>query len=141
MALVELVGPDAEIYAIDKDARALCSQERAMRSRFPVTTLHQLVADFTRPLALPVLDGIVVANALHFQRDQDEVVRLLRSYLRPSGRLLIVEYNTEHGNLAVPYPVPYSRWRSLATQAGFAHTELLTKRPSRFLHEIYSAAS
>ncbi|MSQ35696.1 MAG: class I SAM-dependent methyltransferase [Dehalococcoidia bacterium] len=141
MALAELVGPGAVIYAIDRDARVLRTQEVAVHSRFPGITFHHVVADFARPLALPVLDGIVIANALHFQRDQDEVVRLLCDYLRPGGRVLVVEYNIEHGNAAVPYPVPYSQWESLATNAGLTHTELLATRPSRFLREIYSGAS
>ena len=33
------------------------------------------------------------------------------------------------------------RWEELALEAGFSDTELLARRPSRFLREIYSAAS
>ena len=55
--------------------------------------------------------------------------------------MLVVEYNTERSNFPVPYPVPYARWQTLARGAGFDHTELLTRRPSRFLREIYSAVS
>ncbi len=141
LALAELVGPGGEIYAVDRDASALHANERAMRARFPQARVQYQTADFTLPLALPLLDGIVMANALHFQRDQDGVVRLLRGYLRPGGRLLIVEYNIERGNFAVPHPMPYSRWERLADDAGFEHTELLARRPSRFLREIYSAVS
>ena len=89
----------------------------------------------------PTSHCIVMANALHFEQAQVEVVQLLRSYLRPAGRLVIVEYNIDRGNFAVPYPVPYRRWERLAQEAGFVHTELLATRPSRFLREIYSAAS
>ena len=141
LALAELIGPGGEIYAIDKRASALREMERAMHSRFPATKVRCCVADFTRPLDLPLLEGIVMANALHFQRDQEAVVRTLRSYLRPGGRVLVVEYNIAHGNFAVPHPVPFARWEELARQAGFEHTELLATRPSRFLREIYSAAT
>jgi SAM-dependent methyltransferase len=112
-----------------------------MRARFPETKVRYVSADFSRALDLPALDGIVSANALHFSEDQTHVVELLGSYLRPGGRLLVVEYNTTHSNFAVPYPVPYPHWQTLAHGAGFAHTELLAQRPSRFLREIYSAAS
>jgi SAM-dependent methyltransferase len=141
LALAELIGPGGEIYAIDRNARALQTQAEAMRRQFPRIKAHQQVADFTLPLDLPPLDGIVVANALHFQRDPADVVRLLRSYLRPDGRFLIVEYNIERGNYAVPYPISYPRWVELAGQAGFARTALLATRPSRFLREIYAAVS
>ncbi|CAN5431195.1 hypothetical protein BH10CHL1_BH10CHL1_17310 [soil metagenome] len=141
LALAELLGPTAEIYSVDKDAGALREQERAIRIQFPQTTVHYQNADFTRPLKLPMLDGIVMANSLHFQRNQMDVVQTVHNYLRPGGRLLVVEYNIDKGNFAVPYPVPYTTWEKLARGAGFAHTHLLMTRPSRFLHEIYSAAS
>jgi hypothetical protein len=66
---------------------------------------------------------------------------MLRSYLQPDGRFLIVEYNIDRGNFAVPYPISYRRWVELSQQAGFSHTKLLATRPSRFLREIYAAAS
>ncbi len=112
-----------------------------MRARFPQARVRYQAADFTLPLTLPMLDGMVMANALHFQSGQDAVVQRLRGYLRPGGRLLIVEYNIEDGTPAVPHPVPYSRWERLARDAGFEQTELLARRPSRFLREIYSAVS
>ena len=141
LALADLIGPEGEIYAVDRDASALCRNAEAMRERFPHTHVHYQVADFTQPLTMPLLDGIVMANALHFQRDQKVVVPSLREYLRPAGRLLIVEYNIDRGNFAVPHPVPYRRWEELAGAAGFEHTVLLATRPSRFLREIYSSVS
>jgi SAM-dependent methyltransferase len=141
LALAELVGADAEIFVIDWDARALRVNERAMKERFEHTRVHYQVADLTKPLEVRPLDGSVMANALHFQRDHQAVVGLLRQRLRPGGRMLIVEYNLARPNAAVPHPVPFERWEELAREAGFGHTELLAKRPSRFLHEIYSAVS
>jgi hypothetical protein len=55
--------------------------------------------------------------------------------------MVVVEYNIERSNGAVPYPVPFARWRLLAGGAGFEQTELLHRRPSRHLREIYSALS
>jgi hypothetical protein len=66
---------------------------------------------------------------------------MLRSYLRPDSRFLIVEYNIDRGNFAVPYPISYRRGVELSRQADFSHTKLLATRPSRFLREIYAAAS
>src|SRR5438477_13039401 len=68
LALADLIGPEGEIYSVDTDRRALQEQERAMRARFPTTTVHYIVADFTRPLDLPTLTGVVMANSLHYQR-------------------------------------------------------------------------
>lgn len=112
-----------------------------MQARFPKVRVTYHEADFSLPLALPRLDGIVMANTLHFQKDQAAVISAVREYLRPAGLLLVVEYNIDRGNFAVPHPVPYVRWERLAREAGFEHTALLAKRPSRSFHEIYSAVS
>lgn len=143
LALAELLDPAGEIYSVDKDRGALRTQERDLQAQFPQTTVHYLVADFIQPLNLPLLDGLVLANALHFQKyaAQDRVIRLLKSYLRPRGRLILVEYNIDRGNVWVPYPLAYSSWEKLAQRTGFAYTQLLATAPSRFLREIYSAVS
>lgn len=142
LALAELIGPGAELYSIDRDGGALQEQERQMRARYPEMAVHYRRADFTHLLDdLPPLDGIVAANALHFQRHSEPVVQLLKRYLGPGGRLIVVEYNVDTGNFAVPYPLPYAQWERLARRCGFHQTRLLATRPSRFLHEIYSAVS
>ena len=141
LALAELLGPDVVIYAVDKDRQALRQLERRMNSHFPNVTLHLHPDDFTHPLDLPTLDGIVMANALHFVQEKAPVVRQLRGYLKPEGRLLLVEYNTDRGNHWVPHPLSYPNWTALAKQCGFIHTQKLAFRPSRFLGEIYSALS
>lgn len=143
LALAELLGLDGEIYSVDQDQGALRTQERTMQSRFRQTSVHYLAADFTRPLELPSLDGLVLANALHFQPygRQRQLIQRLQSYLRPGGRLILVEYNVDRGNFWVPHPLSYQSWEKLARECGFAHTQRLAMRPSRFLKEIYAAAS
>jgi SAM-dependent methyltransferase len=143
LALADLLGSGGEIVSVDRDERALREQTRALAARYPATTLRTVTADFTRPLKLPPLAGLLMANALHFQRDQDKgpVLDLLRGYLEPGGRLILVEYGTDHGNHWVPYPLSFASWERLAAAHGFAETRLLARRPSRFLGEIYAALS
>jgi SAM-dependent methyltransferase len=141
LALADLIGPAGVIYSIEQDRSDLAQQERALRERFPNTIVHTRLVDFTRPIDLPALDGIVMANSLHFHRQPGPIVQLLKSYLRPHGRFILIEYNIEQGNSAVPYPVSFVQWEQLAARCGFMHTRLLLTRPSRFLKEIYSAVS
>jgi SAM-dependent methyltransferase len=145
LALADLVGPAGQIYSVDKDANALREQEQALRARFPDVPVRTTIADFTRRLDLPPLDGVVLANALHFvpnrHGEQEEVVQLIKSYLRPGGRLVLVEYNADEGNQWVPYPLSYTTWEKVARRCGFAATRRLATVPSRFLKEIYSAVS
>lgn len=141
LALAELLGPGAQIYSVDKKRSALRRQEQEMGRRFPGIKLQTITADYTRPLDLPPLDGVVMANALHFQRRKDGVLQLIRGYLKPDGRLILVEYNVDRGNFWVPHPLSYSSWEKLAEQNGFTGTRLLNTRPSSFLREIYAAVS
>ena len=141
LALADLIGPAGVIYSIEQDRSALAQQARSLRERFPNSIVHYHAADFTRPFDLPALDGIIMANALHFHRHKEPIVQLLKSYLHSQGHFILVEYNIEQGNSAVPYPVSYRLWEELAQRCGFVRTRLLKTRPSRFLKEIYSAVS
>ncbi len=141
LALADLLGAGGEIYSVDLDRRTLAEQERAMTSRFHSTLVHYIAADFSKPLELPPLAGIIMANSLHYQRDKGPVLQLLRGYLQPGGRLIMVEYNSDKGNPWVPYPLSYASWEALARRNGYADTRLLARLPSRFLGEIYSAVS
>jgi ubiquinone/menaquinone biosynthesis C-methylase UbiE len=141
LALAELLGAGGIIHAVDRDRRALDQLARALRAAYPGVDLHLRVADFTQTLPLPPLDGIVMANSLHFVEAKGAVLAQVRGSLRAGGRLVVVEYNTDRGNRWVPFPFSFATWQSLARQAGFAHTELLATHPSSFLGEFYAAAS
>jgi len=140
LALRELIGPLAAIYAVDKDRGALRELEKAHRDLFgSADHLHLLRGDFSRPLELPALDGVVMANSLHFFKDKENVLRHMRTLLKPGGTLLLVEYNVDSGNLWVPHPLSFETYRALAQRAGFTEPRLLATVPSRFLREFYSA--
>lgn len=140
LALRELAGPEAVIYAVDQSRGALGELQQAHRARFGDSTdPHLLPADFSHALALPPLDGIVMANSLHFFRDKERILRHVRTLLKPGGTLLLVEYNVDTGNPWVPYPLSFDTWRGLAPRAGFSEPELLARHPSSFLREFYSA--
>ena len=131
-ALAELLGPGAHITAVDKDARALGGIRPGIETR---------VADFTRPLDLHDLDGIVMANSLHFVRDKAPVLESVRDMLRPGGRLIVVEYSTDRGNPWVPHPFTYATYVRMAEAAGLLGTEQLHSVPSRYFGSMYSAVS
>ena len=144
LALRELVGINAEIFAVDKDQRAL----KELREEFLVRTnsidhLTLVPVDFSRSsFDLPLkLDGIVMANSLHFFKDKEKILRHVQKFLKPNGALIIVEYNVDSGNLWVPHPLTFETYRTLAPRAGFSEPRLLAKAPSRFLKEFYSAVA
>ena len=140
LALRELIGPDATIYAVDKDRSRLNGLEQACRLRFgDSNNLHIISGDFTHSLNLPVLDGVVMANSLHYFKDKGKVLHHVSTFLKPEGALLLVEYNVDRGNPWVPYPLSFETWRNLAPRVDFSEPRLLAKHPSSFLREFYSA--
>lgn len=140
LALRELVGPEATIYAVDRDGAALRRLKKDHLARFNTDgNLILLPNDFSRPLSLPPLDGIVMANSLHYFREKEGILRHVRGFLKPNGMLFLVEYNVDEGNLWVPYPLSFETFRILAPFAGFTEPRLLGKAPSSFLNEFYSA--
>ncbi len=131
-ALALLLGPGAHTTAVDKDARALRAIDGGIETR---------VADFTKPLDLHDLDGVLMANALHFVRVKPPVLESVRSMLKPGGRLIVVEYATDRGNPWVPHPFSFETWKRLAADAGFVGTEQIGSVPSRYFGSMYSALS
>jgi ubiquinone/menaquinone biosynthesis C-methylase UbiE len=141
LALLELLGSDARIYAIDRDATALAGLSLPASTRDRVTFL---VADFTQPFELPngddaEADGMLIANALHFARDQADVLARLSARLKPGGRMVIVEYDQRGPSPWVPFPVTPSELARVAKTAGLTPPEVTATRPSAYGGTIYVA--
>ena len=138
-ALAFLLGPAATIYAVDRSSSALAGLQAASAR---AAKLIPVLGDFTHSLDLPMLDGILMANALHFVRDQVPVLRHLVRYLRPGGRFLVVEYVVHDSLRWVPYPVPFEQFQVLAAGAELAPPILVGRRrsPSTGI-EMYAAVA
>lgn len=140
LALREVTGPSVSIYAIDKDKSALRELENSFASRFHSTSnLMMIHADFSKSVTLPPLDGILMANSLHFFKDKIKVLKHIKTFLKPNGKLIMIEYNVDKGNMWVPNPFSFSTFESMCKEAGFDSPKLLATHPSRFLNGFYSA--
>jgi ubiquinone/menaquinone biosynthesis C-methylase UbiE len=142
-ALVELVGPSSRVYAVDQDPAAVSALARWSTSAPGVVPVE---ADFSRPFKLPhmednPLDGILLANALHFVRNAQTVLARLVTLLRPRGRVVLVEYDRRASSRWVPYPIPIALLPALASAAGLSTPRVTATRPSEYQGILYAAAA
>lgn len=140
-ALARTLGAGNTIYAVDDDASAV----RALHtlSTSPDARIVAVRADFSRSLDLPglsastLLDGILLANALHFVRDAVAVLTQLVHRLRAGGRVIVVEYDRRQASRWVPYPIPASHWPALASTAGLRDAAITAVRESEYAGYLY----
>ena len=141
--LYEQIGPYSEIYTVDKDQRALNALKQNFLKTYPDAHIHILHADLTKPLLLPPLDGIVLANALHFipNNQKASVLDDLSMKLKSKGKMIVVEYNANISNPAVPFPLNEEQFLQLARQLHLRKPQIVTKVPSSFLKEMYAGTA
>lgn len=138
--LYEQVGPECEIHAIDRSRRSLQILTNNFSESFPHAKLHSHNVDFRQAIDIPMLDGFVMANSLHFVQANQKHALLhhLVQFLKPSGRAIIVEYNSRKGNFAVPHPIDENGFRMLAEEVGLQDVCIAVKTPSSFMGEMYA---
>ncbi len=141
LALADILGSGGHILALDRDRWALADLAERVAARYPGTPVHTLTADFTAELPSGLFDGVLAANSLHFVADLAPLLAAIRTRLVPGGRLVLVEYDSEHGNPYVPHPISFASWQGLAAEAGLSEPALLHRAPSRFLGSIYGAVT
>lgn len=142
-ALARLVGPTGAVYAVERDASRVRALEQLARQighevHIPVTVRR---ADFTQTMDLPPLDGVLLANALHYvaSQAQAETLRRLSERIGPRGAMVIVEYDNRPPSQWVPYPISRPRLAVLARQGDLGEPELIGQRRSAFGGTMYSA--
>lgn len=126
-ALASLLPVNSRIFCIDKtDYHFPSYTQNGISLEF-----HKM--DFTEQ-SLPgtELDGILMANSLHFleDRDKEKLIPDLASSLKNDGSFLIIEYDTDQSSWWNPHPVPYSDIRKLFKTVGFTEIKKIGYRPS-----------
>lgn len=121
-----LLAPGSTIHAVDKSHQKI---EQSFNGNNIV--FHQL--DFSKAIfPFAQLDGMLMANSLHFINDKRNVLSRLRNLLRKEGQLLVIEYELEKGNPWIPYPIPYSSLEAQLKASGFPHVDRIGERKSLY---------
>lgn len=128
-ALAERLPRGSTIAALDRDALALMHVPDAFGGVHITKQVLDVVAE---RFPETELDGILLANVLHFVRDQAAFIRRIGTGLAPSGSVLVVEYDTDIPNPWVPHPRTFAHWSEPFSAGGFPVLTRLGDRPSAF---------
>jgi ubiquinone/menaquinone biosynthesis C-methylase UbiE len=141
-ALAELLGPTSRIYAVDRDPDAVAALKQVARTT--AANVSPVMGDFALPFDPPgsaLLDGMLFANSLHYVRDAKTVLARLVAWVKPGGRVVLVEYDRRMPNPWVPHPIPISRVSDLSEAAGLTPAKVVATRPSRYQGTLYVAVA
>jgi len=133
-ALTHLLEVGSHIYAVDKTKPGPIPSYNGV-------LVESRINDFVKDnLVLPPLDGILMANSLHYVSDKKTFLNKLSFLLKPTACLIIVEYDTDTPiQNWVPYPLSFQSLQNLFRQAGYETIIPIGKRASVYGRaDIYS---
>jgi trans-aconitate methyltransferase len=135
LALAAFLPEGSTIHAVDTDRTALAAIPH--NSGGVVVVPH--VGDFTlHGTGGHDVDGVLMANALHYVRDQDEFLRRLVGTMK-QPKLLLVEYDTDMATRWVPFPLSRKAAARRLADAGLSSVIDLGRRASVFRRaDIYA---
>lgn len=127
-ALATLLPSGSCIYAVDQNMKGFIASPEVIDVRVIPVEMDFESDDFP----FNNLDGILMANSLHFVEDKMKLIRKLESTFHGSGIFIVVEYDTDVANHWVPFPVSYLSLQKFFRLAGYSTITGLGERPSAF---------
>lgn len=131
-ALAHLLPSNSQIHAVDSNKRAL----QQLPNSFGTIAIQPHQLDFVSSLLpLQALDGVLMANSLHYVRDKHSFLEKLKKSLKPTAHFLIIEYDHANANPWVPYPIDFVALKSLMGR----EFHKVGEKASRFGGMMYAA--
>ena len=127
-ALASLLEDESTIYAVDKNISSF-DKNPSIKN----VLIKPVELNFERA-SLPFnnLDGILMANSLHYVKNKKDFFEKIKTYFKENGCFLIVEYDMETSSHWVPYPINFLSLKKLFHDVGFSFVEKISERPSAF---------
>lgn len=137
LALASILDSRSSIYAVDSNTSILSS----IPAKYNNTSIKKITTDFiVDDMPFNNLDGLLMANSLHYVKEKEAFVTRLKSYLNPDACFLVIEYDSNTSNLWVPYPLDFYSLKTLFTKLGYVNISKLNTRASIYGNRLmYSA--
>ena len=115
-ALASLLPDGSNIICVDKETQPIAPLYDGVSLQFEKADIQKINFEPSS------LSGILIANALHYVKDQKAFIKRLDTFLVQDASWIIVEYDTEASNRWVPYPVSFNRLKELFIGYGDVYT-------------------
>jgi trans-aconitate methyltransferase len=121
-ALNSLLPAGSHITAVDRE-----------NQRLGLPNVDFLRVNFERDdLKLSGLDGILMANAIHYVAEKAALIKKLEPMFTGSSRFIMIEYDTNRANPWVPFPITFEQLQTLFRALGYHKIVKVSERPSAY---------
>jgi ubiquinone/menaquinone biosynthesis C-methylase UbiE len=121
-ALNSLLSNGSHITAVDRKKQQL-----------DLPNVDFLQANFEHDnLKISGLNGILMANAIHYIADKAALVRKLEPMFKGSPLFIMIEYDTDRANPWVPFPITFKQLQTLFGTLGYYKIVKVSERPSAY---------
>ena len=128
-ALTSFLPEESSIHAIDLNEKTI----REIPDSYNGVSIKKSVLDFTSDsLVLDRMDGIMMANSLHYVKEKAPFLKRMIESLNTGGYFLLVDYDMKRVNRWVPYPLEIASAEELFLYCGAQSFKILNKRKSVF---------
>jgi len=133
-ALAHLLPPGSSVTAVDRVPQRLNKIiGNSVSIQFQQSDINLESFD------LPTLDGILMANSLHYIQEIESLIKRLERYFYKEKQFLIIEYEANSSNPWVPFPITFSKLTVLFDSLGYEAITKINERPSSFGGSMYAA--
>ena len=134
LALAGLLPYGSHLLAIDHKPQPLPKESaNGVQITFQLADIMD-VANYGRNV-----DGIMMANSLHYILEKRKLLSELEKLMLSNVQFLLIEYDTDHANPWVPYPIKFNQLNQLFPKNNLV-IKKLGERPSIYGHnKIYAA--
>jgi len=95
-ALAKAVGPTGKVYAEDVDQGLLDAIGRKQKE-FQIANIVTVLGKFTDPMLPANVDLAMINDVLHHVEDRATFLKNLGKYIKPGGRIAVIEFIPEKG--------------------------------------------
>jgi len=133
-ALAHLLAPGSSIIAVDSLPQRL---NKTVENNVSIQFQQSDIS--LESFSLPRLDGILMANSLHYIQQKESLVKRLERCFNTEKQFLIVEYESDTPNRWVPFPITFGKLNALFDSLGYGAVTKVNERPSSFGGTMYAA--